>query len=140
MAAGAVIASPATAEVLTSITAAGISVTPSSEPAVGQTVAEDEQIQPIDATVLPSPIKEPDLLRNLISVAFSSSDSKLPEKIQIHLNVDEDGQIKSVTTDHDSNPNVRAIIDEALNGVRFETTRQNGRPVELNLNLSVAVK
>ncbi len=140
MAAGAVIASPATAEVLTSITAAGISVAPSSEPAVEQTVAEDEQIQPIDATVLPSPIKEPDLLRNLISVAFSSSDSKLPEKLQIHLNVDEDGQIKSVTTDHDSDPNVRAIIDEALNGVRFETTRQDGRPVELNLNLSVAVK
>jgi hypothetical protein len=140
MAAGAVIASPATAEVLTSITAAGISVTPSSEPAVGQTVAEDEQIQPIDATVLPSPIKEPDLLRNLISVAFSSSDSKLPEKLQIHLNVDEDGQIKSVTTDHDSNPNVRAIIDEAFKEVRFETTRQEGRPVELNLNLSVAVK
>jgi len=44
-----------------------------------------------------------------------------------------------ITGDVD-NALVNAIVDRTMNGIRFEQTTQNGKPIKMRFNLPVSIK
>ena len=96
----------------------------------------------IPATIItqriPSPINDPEPLLKKFEISIEAADKNLlPDKILARIEVDEDGNIENVTTNHDNNPNVRAVIDKATNGLQFEVVEEDGRKIKTHFAIPI---
>ena len=90
--------------------------------------------------VLPSPLNDQTALAKVINVALSTINPDKETKINIGIAVDEEGRVTEVVTDNTDDPLVKAIVDQAVNGIRFEQMTQNGQPIKLHFRIPVTIK
>lgn len=90
--------------------------------------------------VLPSPLNDQTALAKVINVALSTINPDKETKINIGIVVDEEGRVTEVVTDNTDDPLVKAIVDQAVNGIRFEQMTQNGQPIKLHFRIPVTIK
>lgn len=104
----------------------------------GGTSSSEEKV---DSTVeLPSPFKDQTALGEILKLAVSTIQSDKEKKVNIGIVVDEDGRVKEVVTDNPDDPLVKTVVDQALNGIKFEQMTDNGKPIQVRFNIPVTIK
>lgn len=87
---------------------------------------------------LPSPINDPEPLLKQFEISIDAADKELlPDKILARIEVDEEGNIERVTTNHDNNTNVRAVVDKATNGLQFEMVMEDGKKIKTRFAIPI---
>lgn len=90
--------------------------------------------------VLPSPLKDQTALAELIRMSVSTLDFDKETKINVGIVLNKEGKVTEVVTDGTDNNLVKAVIDQAVNGVRFEQMTLNGQPIKVSFNIPVVIK
>ena len=90
--------------------------------------------------VLPSPLKDQTALAELIRMSVSTLDFDKETKINVGIVLNKEGKVTEVVTDGTDNTLVKAVIDQAVNGVRFEQMTLNGQPIKVSFNIPVVIK
>lgn len=90
--------------------------------------------------ILPSPLNDQKELYDIIRLSLSTIEPEKETKINIGIVVDEEGRVKEVVTDNADNQLVNLIIDQTMNGIRFEQITQNGQPIQTRFNIPVVIK
>lgn len=104
----------------------------------GSTYSSEEKM---DSTVeLPSPFKDQTALGEIVRLAVSTIQSDKEKKVNIGIVVDEEGRVKEVVTDNPDDPLVETVVDQALNGIKFEQMTDNGKPIQVRFNIPVTIK
>lgn len=89
-------------------------------------------------TLLPSPIKDPTPLAKIVDYAIEYNlKNDAPIKANIRLTINDKGQILNADIDGEYSPDFKVAINEALSGVKFEPTLDNGKPITIRVNLPV---
>jgi len=87
---------------------------------------------------LPSPLTNPEPLLKQFEMSLELADKDLiPDKVLVNIQVDEDGNIVSATSDYDDNPEVRVAIDRATNQVAFEVVKDGDRKVSTRFAIPI---
>lgn len=87
---------------------------------------------------IPSPINNPEPLLKKFEISIDAADKELlPDKIIARIEVDENGNIERITTNHDNNPNVRAAVDRATNDIQFEVVEENGKKIKTRFAIPI---
>ena len=90
---------------------------------------------------LPSPLNDQKALAEVIRLSLSTVELDVDTKINIGIVLDEEGRVSKVLITGDvDNALVNAIVDRTMNGIRFEQTTQNGKPIKMRFNLPVSIK
>lgn len=89
---------------------------------------------------LPSLLHDQKAFSDILRMSLALIDVDRETKINIGIVIDEEGRVKEVVTDNTDNPLVKTIIDEAVNGVRFEQITHNGRPIQTQFHIPVTIK
>lgn len=89
-------------------------------------------------TRLPSPLTDPNPLLKQFEMSVEMADKDLiPDKILVRIQADEDGNIVSATTDHDDNPEVRVVVDRAINQIALEVVKDGNRKVSTRFAIPI---
>lgn len=87
---------------------------------------------------IPSPYINPEPLLKRFKVSFEAADKELlPEKIVAQIEADENGNIVSVMTDNDDNPEVRFAVDRATDGLQFEVVKDGGKNIRMHFAIPI---
>lgn len=89
---------------------------------------------------LPSLLHDQKAFGDILRMSLALIDVDRETKINIGIVIDEEGRVKEVVTDNTDNPLVKTIIDQAVNGVRFEQITHNGTPIQTRFNIPVTLK
>lgn len=103
-----------------------------------ETVFPEEE--PDTLIILPSPLNDQKELYDIIRLSLSTIEPDKDTKINIGIVVDEEGRVKEVVTDNADNPLVNLIIDQTMNGIRFEQITQDGQLIQTRFNIPVVIK
>lgn len=104
----------------------------------GTTSYSEEKMDSTDE--LPSPFKDQTALGEIVRLAVSTIQSDKEKKVNIGIVVDEEGRVKEVVTDSPDDPLVETVVDQALNGIKFEQMTDNGKPIQVRFNIPVTIK
>lgn len=104
----------------------------------GTTSYSEEKMDSTDE--LPSPFKDQTALGEIVRLAVSTIRSDKEKKVNIGIVVDEEGRVKEVVTDSPDDPLVETVVDQALNGIKFEQMTDNGKPIQVRFNIPVTIK
>lgn len=91
-------------------------------------------------TVIPSPLKDQTALAEIIKLSMKTVSADKTTKVNIEIIVDENGKIKDVVADNPDGTLLAAAIDRNLNGIRFEQTSNEGKPIETRFNIPIIIK
>ena len=73
-------------------------------------------------------------------MSVSTLDFDKETKINVGIVLNKEGKVTEVVTDGTDNALVKAVIDQAVNGVRFEQMTLNGQPIKVSFNIPVVIK
>lgn len=90
--------------------------------------------------VIPSPCRDQNALADIIRFSIKTIQPEKDTKVNLEIAVDEDGRVENVITDSPDGADIAAAIENELNGIRFEQTMENGRPIKVHFNIPIQVK
>ena len=88
----------------------------------------------------PSPFNDQTALADIIRLSIKTIQPEKGTKVNVEIVVDEDGRVEDVITDSPDGADIAAAIEKELNGIRFEQTTENGRPIKVHFNIPLQVK
>lgn len=91
-------------------------------------------------TKLPSPLRDQSGLQEILRLSLATIETDRMTKVNIGIVVDENGRVKEVVTDGADNEVVKAVVDQALNGIEFERMTENGMQIQMRYTIPVTIR